>query len=46
MSNNWWGTKDSAAIEAKLYHFPQDFRLSRIIYEPFLTEMPGDIPLP
>ena len=46
MSNNWWGTTDSVAIEAKLYHYPQDFRLSRIVYEPFLTEMPGDISLP
>ncbi|MDP2931268.1 MAG: right-handed parallel beta-helix repeat-containing protein [Chloroflexota bacterium] len=46
MSNNWWGTTDSAAIEATLYHYPQDFRLSRIIYTSFLSELPRDVPLP
>jgi len=45
MSNNWWGTTDIAAIEATLYHYPQDFRLSRIIYTPFLSELPPDVPL-
>ncbi len=46
MSNNWWGTTDKATIEATLYHYPQDFRLSRIIYTPFLSELPKDVPLP
>lgn len=46
MSNNWWGTTDNAAIEATLYHYPQDFRLSRIIYTSFLSELPRDVPLP
>ena len=45
MPNNWWGTADAAAIAAKIYDYNQDFRLGKIIYTPFLTSMPTDVPV-
>jgi len=43
MTRNWWGTTDAQAIKAKLYDYTIDFRLGRILYEPFLTEPPVDL---
>lgn len=38
MTQNWWGTTDLKAIKAKIYDFEQDFRVGRVLVEPFLTE--------
>ena len=46
VTNNWWGPMDSAAVNARLYHHPHDFRLGHIVYEPFLPELPEAVPLP
>jgi hypothetical protein len=35
-SNNWWGTADSAAIEASLFDKTKEPTLGRVKYVPFL----------
>jgi hypothetical protein len=45
MANNWWGTTDIATIESKIYDYYDDFRLGKVIYAPFLTSMPTDVPV-
>jgi nitrous oxidase accessory protein NosD len=45
-TNNWWGTTDRQVIEAKLYHYPSDFRLGHISFDPFLTKPPDGVPTP
>jgi S1-C subfamily serine protease len=37
LTGNWWGTTDLNIIENGFYHQPQDFRLGRILFEPFLS---------
>jgi len=37
LTGNWWGTTALNTIERGFYHQPQDFRLGRILFEPFLT---------
>lgn len=37
LSNNWWGTTDTATIDEKIFDFTEDFNLARIIYNPILT---------
>lgn len=36
-SNNWWGTADSAAIEASLFDKTKEPTLGKVRYTPFLT---------
>lgn len=36
-ANNWWGTKIGAEIEAKIYDFFDDGKLSILTYSPFLS---------
>lgn len=38
LSNNWWGSTDSAAIEAKMYDYDQDFKSGHIYFMPLLTQ--------
>ncbi len=35
--SNWWGTTDSAAIDARVYDFLDDFNLGQVTYVPVLT---------
>lgn len=37
LTNNWWGTADSGAIEAMIIDFEDNFELVRAIYQPFAT---------
>ncbi len=46
LANNWWGTTAPDVIEGGFYHQPQDFRLGRIQYEPFMTKPPNQAPTP
>jgi len=36
-TNNYWGTTDPAAIEARIYHSYDDFNLGTVNYTPFLS---------
>ena len=38
VTNNWWGTTDTSAIEKSIYDFNEDFNLGKITFVPFLTE--------
>jgi parallel beta-helix repeat protein len=51
VSNNWWGTTDTAVIDQKIWDYNDDFTLGKVNYTPFLTEanpnaMPGTEPPP
>ena len=37
-SNNWWGTTDISAIEARIHDSADDPSLGTVFYEPFLTQ--------
>ena len=36
-ANNWWGTKDIAAINQSIFDFEDDFNLGAVAFMPFLT---------
>jgi hypothetical protein len=36
---NWWGTTDIEAIEQSIYDVEDDYHLSKVTFEPFLTEL-------
>jgi len=36
-TQNWWGTTNKTLIEAYIYDYYEDYNLSRVIVEPFLT---------
>lgn len=37
VSNNWWGTTDSATIAQRIYDFSDDFSVGHLNYTPFLS---------
>ena len=47
---NWWGTTNTTEIEASIYDYYDDYNLSRVQFEPFLTtpipEFPSLVVLP
>lgn len=44
-TGNWWGTTDSAEIEANIWDHSDDLsNATEIIFDPFLTAPPGDVP--
>lgn len=43
---NWWGSTDKATIEKKIMHYYDDFKYSKILFEPFLVEPSPDAPDP
>jgi len=43
-ANNWWGTKDIAAINQSIFDFEDDFNLGTVAFMPFLTEPYPDAP--
>ncbi|TRO47599.1 hypothetical protein E2P60_02795 [Candidatus Bathyarchaeota archaeon] len=43
-ANNWWGTKDIAAINQSIFDFEDDFNLGTVAFMPFLTEPHPDAP--
>ena len=45
-TNNWWGTTDDAAIQAKMYDFGQNLNLGVIDYEPYLMAVEPGAPTP
>lgn len=46
LTGNWWGTTDLNVIEKGFYHQPKDFRLGRILFEPFLSGPAEEAPEP
>ena len=44
LDNNWWGTDDTGIIEEKIYDEEDNPRLSKVLYEPRLTEPPRFLP--
>jgi hypothetical protein len=38
VSNNWWGTTDTQAINQTIFDFKNDFNLGTVTFTPFLTE--------
>jgi parallel beta-helix repeat protein len=38
VTNNWWGTTDTQAINQSMYDFKNDFNLGTVNFIPFLTE--------
>lgn len=38
VTNNWWGTTDTQAINQTMFDFTKDYRLGTITFIPFLTE--------
>ena len=43
-ANNWWGTKDIAAINQSIFDFEDDFNLGTVAFMPFLTAPHPDAP--
>ena len=42
MSNNWWGTTDTKAIDSLIYDYYESFRPGTINYQPIATsEIPS-----
>ncbi len=37
ISNNWWGTTDTVAIDQSIYDVNDDFNLGAVLFTPFLT---------
>ena len=44
-SQNWWGTTNRTLIEAYIYDYYEDYNLSRVVVEPFLTSPIPEFPL-
>jgi len=45
LANNYWGTNDTYEIENMIYDYYDDWDKGKIIYEPFLTEPVGELPV-
>jgi hypothetical protein len=42
---NWWGTTNDTEIGASIYDYYEDYNLSRVLFEPFLTNPIPEFPL-
>lgn len=43
---NWWGTTNTTEIGAFIYDYYDDYNLSRVLFEPFLTSPVPEFPSP
>lgn len=44
-TNNWWGTKDDSAVQAKIYDWIDNSTLGMVDYYPFETAIRTDCPI-
>ena len=43
-TQNWWGTTNKTLIEASIYDYYEDYNLSRVLFEPYLTSPIPEFP--